>query len=106
MRLKVLKLTESARKHLEARRIQENRKYVYLALQPSGCAGFEYKWDYNDSIDSGDLLIDNLLVVGHNALLHVQGSTVDLSSDLVGSYLNINNPNVQTSCGCGVSFSV
>jgi len=102
----MLRLTENAKEHLENRRAQENRKYVHLSLQPSGCAGFEYKWDYADYIEIGDVLVEDLLVIGHNAFMHVQGSVVDLTADLMGSYLNITNPNVQTSCGCGVSFSV
>jgi iron-sulfur cluster insertion protein len=37
---------------------------------------------------------------------YLQGSTVDYKEDLMGAEFKIINPNAQTSCGCGSSFSV
>jgi iron-sulfur cluster insertion protein len=37
---------------------------------------------------------------------YLQGSTIDYKENMEGSTFVISNPNAQTSCGCGSSFSV
>ena len=37
---------------------------------------------------------------------YLQGATIDYKDDLMGSSFTIINPNAQTTCGCGSSFSV
>jgi len=37
---------------------------------------------------------------------YLTGATIDYKEDLNGSQCNIKNPNAQTTCGCGSSFSV
>jgi len=37
---------------------------------------------------------------------YVQGAEVDWKEDAMGSQFAIKNPNAQTTCGCGSSFSV
>ena len=50
MREKMLNITASAKKYLNRKRIEKNKKYILLDLKPSGCAGFEYTWDYCDEL--------------------------------------------------------
>ena len=102
----MLNITASAKRHLKTKCIWANKKYILLNLKPSGCAGFEYTWDYCDELPLTFTLVDDLVVVGEAALTAVHGSTVDYHEELIGSSLTINNPNVQDACGCGVSFTV
>ena len=102
----MLNITASAKKYLNRKRIEKNKKYILLDLKPSGCAGFEYTWDYCDGLKITDRLVDDLVVVGEAAQAAVDGSTVDYHEELIGSSLTINNPNIQDACGCGVSFTV
>ena len=102
----MLNITASAKRHLKTKCIWANKKYVLLNLKPSGCAGFEYTWDYCDELPLTFTLVDDLVVVGEAAQTAVHGSTVDYHEELVGSSLTINNPNIQDACGCGVSFTV
>ena len=102
----MLNITASAKRHLKTKCIWANKKYVLLNLKPSGCAGFEYTWDYCDELPLTFTLVDDLVVVGEAALTAVHGSTVDYHEELIGSSLTINNPNIQDACGCGVSFTV
>ena len=102
----MLNITASAKRHLKTKCIWANKKYVLLSLKPSGCAGFEYTWDYCDELPLTFTLVDDLVVVGEAALTAVHGSTVDYHEELIGSSLTINNPNIQDACGCGVSFTV
>lgn len=102
----MLTITASAKKYLNRKRIEKNKKYVLLNLKPSGCAGFEYTWDYCDGLKITDRLVDDLLVVGDAAQMAVSGSIVDYQEELMGSSITINNPNIQDACGCGVSFTI
>ena len=102
----MLIITASANRHLKTKCIWANSKYVRLGLKPSGCAGLEYTWDYCDAPAPTDILVDDLIVVGSEAQEAVSGSTVDYNTELIGSYLTVENPNVLNACGCGVSFTV
>ena len=102
----MLTITANAKKYLNRKRIEKNKKYILLDLKPSGCAGFEYAWDYCDGLKITDRLVDDLVVVGDAVQMAVSGSTVDYHEELIGSSLTITNPNVQDACGCGVSFTV
>ena len=59
----MLTITASAMKYLNRKRIEKNKKYILLDLKPSGCAGFEYTWDYCDGLKITDTLVDDLVVV-------------------------------------------
>jgi iron-sulfur cluster insertion protein len=37
---------------------------------------------------------------------YLAGATLDYKDDIMGSSFTITNPNAQTTCGCGSSFSV
>jgi len=102
----MLNITASAKRHLKTKCIWANKKYVLLNLKPSGCAGFEYTWDYCDELPLAFTLVDGLVVVSEAAQTAVHGSTVDYNTELIGSYLTVENPNVLNACGCGVSFTV
>lgn len=56
--------------------------------------------DFTMDFDGVPLLVDSM------SSQYLQGSTVDYKEDLMGSEFKIINPNAQTSCGCGSSFSV
>ena len=36
----------------------------------------------------------------------LKGSKLDFVNDLIGSYFKISNPNANSTCGCGTSFSI
>ena len=106
MRIDMLTITDSAKNHLNFKRIEQDREYVQLSLKPSGCAGFEYHWDYTDTVPASSRLVEDIIVVNEAAQMAVAGSTIDYVNELIGSSLTVSNPNVQDSCGCGVSFTV
>ena len=101
----MLTITANAKKYLKEQLKKKGHKYAGLSLKPSGCAGFEYVWDYADEDHNGRVVAD-ILVVEQNAEFAVAGSVVDYNSSLAGSELTIENPNVQDACGCGVSFNL
>lgn len=90
---------------------EENECYaITLDLKGGGCAGFEYEWGtaqledleethYIAKCESGNLAVH----VG--AQMFLAGTEIDYVKNLVGQQFEINNPNAQSSCGCGVSVN-
>jgi iron-sulfur cluster assembly accessory protein len=79
-----------------------------LAVDGGGCAGFTYKFELADQED-GDTVAETegvKLVVDPVSLDLVRGSAVDFVEDLGGAAFKVTNPNAQSGCGCGSSFSV
>lgn len=81
-----------------------------IFVQGGGCSGMSYgfAWEENSAaeddfvIEAGSLkfLVDSM------SMQYLTGATVDYKEDFEGSNFVINNPNAETSCGCGSSFSV
>ncbi len=80
-----------------------------IAVQGGGCSGFQYDFKLDDTALDGDIAVERdgvTVVIDGTSLLYMIGSEVDFMEELVGSYFKITNPNAQSSCGCGTSFSV
>ena len=103
-------LTESAAKRVAwiAER-QAKPAILRLAVNGGGCAGFTYKFELADSPEKDDTVAETdgvKLVVDPMSLELVKGSAVDFVEDLGGATFRVTNPNAQSGCGCGSSFSV
>ena len=80
-----------------------------LYVTGGGCSGFSYGFAFDDAVAEDDTLIITAgvaLVVDAMSLQYVLGARVDFEDGLEGSRFVIHNPNAQTTCGCGSSFSV
>jgi iron-sulfur cluster insertion protein len=80
-----------------------------LYVTGGGCSGFSYGFAFDDVAAEDDTLIVTegvALVVDAMSLQYVLGARVDFEDGLEGSRFVIHNPNAQTTCGCGSSFSV
>lgn len=74
-----------------------------------GCAGFQYGFTFDELIADDDATIERdgvSLVVDSMSYQYLLGGTVDYIEGLEGSRFVVNNPNAETTCGCGSSFSV
>src|SRR3954470_22488255 len=102
-------LTESAAKRVAwiAQR-QSKPAILRLAVDGGGCAGFTYKFELAEQADDDAVAeTDGVkLVVDPMSLELVKGSAVDFVEDLGGAAFKVTNPNAQSGCGCGSSFSV
>ena len=88
---------------------KQQKQYVRLSVKGGGCAGFSYQWDAVDSINDDDEVIElsnGSFVIDGKGLMFVIGTTIDYKEEVFGSYMDIRNPNVTSSCGCGESFGV
>jgi len=103
-------LTENAARRVAAIAARKKKPAILrLAVDGGGCAGFTYSFELADSPEAGDSIAETdgvKLVVDPASLELVRGSAVDFVEDLGGAAFRVTNPNAQSGCGCGSSFSV
>lgn len=90
-------------------------------VQGGGCSGFQYGFSFEESPGEEDLLlllnmdgqqVDGLVddaihvVIDSLSLQYLQEAEIDYQEGLEGAQFTVKNPNAQSSCGCGSSFSV
>jgi iron-sulfur cluster assembly accessory protein len=100
----MITLTENAEKEIQMVLDESKEKYLRIAIQGGGCSGFNYVFDFAQAKEEDDFEIGRVLV-DSMSMSYLQGAKVDYVDDLMGSSFNIINPNAQTTCGCGSSFS-
>jgi iron-sulfur cluster insertion protein len=105
-----ISLTKSAAKRIAwiAER-QSKPAILRLAVDGGGCAGFTYRFELAEKEESDDEVAETggvKLVVDPVSLDLVRGSAVDFVEDLGGAAFKVTNPNAQSGCGCGSSFSL
>ncbi len=87
----------------------EPNKFLRIYVEGGGCSGMRYGFDLEEFANEDDFSLEtkgvNLLIDGMS-MSYLNGAEVDYKEDLIGSSFSINNPNAETSCGCGSSFSV
>jgi iron-sulfur cluster insertion protein len=103
-------LTESAAKRVASIALRQDKPAILrLAVDGGGCAGFTYKFELAPGAEADDEVAETAgvkLVVDPFSLELVKGSAVDFVEDLGGAAFKVTNPNAQSGCGCGSSFSV
>jgi iron-sulfur cluster assembly accessory protein len=102
-------LTQNAAKRVAWIAERQSKPAVLrLAVDGGGCAGFTYKFELADQAEDDSVTeTDGVkLVVDPMSLELVKGSAVDFVEDLGGAAFKVTNPNAQSGCGCGSSFSV
>lgn len=80
-----------------------------LSVEGGGCSGFQYRFGLADGIEDDDVVAEAgmaKLVVDSVSLDLVRGSAVDFVESLGGKSFQVTNPQAQSGCGCGSSFSV
>ena len=78
-------------------------------ISGGGCSGFQYGFTFDESVEDGDSQVENQgvkLLVDPMSVQYLMGAEIDYKEDLQGAQFIIRNPNAQTTCGCGSSFSV
>jgi iron-sulfur cluster insertion protein len=77
-------------------------------VQGGGCSGMSYGFTFDEkkNEDDFDFAYEEVkVVVDSMSMQYLQGSDIKYQEDDMGSQFVINNPNAETSCGCGSSFS-
>ena len=77
-------------------------------VQGGGCSGFQYGFTLDEVVNEDDMQFeyeDVKVLVDSMSWTYLQGATIKYDNSPMGSSFSISNPNAQTSCGCGSSFS-
>ena len=78
-------------------------------VEGGGCHGFSYGFGFEKDLKDDDSVYETngvKLVVDSMSIMYLADAKVDYISSLQGDRFVIDNPEAQTTCGCGSSFSV
>jgi iron-sulfur cluster insertion protein len=106
----MIDITPAAKDRIIDLLAEENNPKLSLRtfVQGGGCSGFSYGFTFDEeqAEDDFEFPLDSFRVlVDAMSMQYLQGATIDYKEEIMGSQFVINNPNAQTSCGCGSSFS-
>ena len=98
-----------------ARRIGEILKaepagsMLRVSVEGGGCSGFSYKFGFDQSQATDDLVLAQngaTVLIDPVSVQYMAGAQIDYVDDLIGASFKVNNPVATSSCGCGTSFSI
>jgi iron-sulfur cluster insertion protein len=78
-------------------------------VQGGGCSGMQYGFTFDEvkNEDDFDFAYDEIrVVVDSMSMQYLSEATINYKEDLMGASFVIDNPQAQTTCGCGSSFSI
>jgi len=78
-------------------------------VQGGGCSGMQYGFTFDEvqNEDDFDFSYDEIRVlVDSMSMQYLSEATINYKEDLMGASFVIDNPQAQTTCGCGSSFSI
>ena len=106
----MITLTENAIGKLKDLFAEEKNPNLKLRtfVQGGGCSGMQYGFTFDEdkNEDDFDFDFDGVpVVVDSMSAQYLQGATIDYKEDLMGASFSIDNPNAETTCGCGSSFN-
>jgi iron-sulfur cluster insertion protein len=107
----MMKLDTSAVTKLKDILAEENNPNAKLRVfvQGGGCSGFQYGFTLDEAKneDDFDFVYDNVTVlVDAMSMQYLQNANIRWDESDMGSSFVIDNPQAQSTCGCGSSFSV
>lgn len=103
-------LTENCVKKLEQLIAEENNPALKLRVyvQGGGCSGFQYGFTFDDEQADDDFEFEHgtvRVLVDSMSMQYLNAARIDYREDAMGSSFVIDNPQAQSTCGCGSSFS-
>lgn len=104
-------ITDSAKTKITDLLSEENNPNLKLRtfVQGGGCSGMSYGFTFDEeqAEDDFEFPLDGFkLLVDATSMHYLQGAEIDYIENLQGSNFSIKNPQAETTCGCGSSFSV
>ncbi len=78
-------------------------------INGGGCSGFQYGFTFDEITNEDDFVVEKggvKFLVDSHSYQYLVGAEIDYVDSFEGSQFTIKNPNAQTTCGCGSSFSV
>ena len=105
-------LTESAAREIRniiaQQELEADKVCLRVGVKGGGCSGFSYVLDLTETQkDSDEVMVQHgiRVICDPKSLLYLAGTTVDFKDEIMGRGFVFQNPNANTTCGCGSSFS-
>lgn len=79
-----------------------------VMVQSGGCSGYKYMMGLVREAEPGDITVERggvKVFVDEKSVPLLTGTTLDFTVSMDGAGFTFNNPNAQSSCSCGKSFS-
>ncbi|MEN0019483.1 MAG: iron-sulfur cluster assembly accessory protein [Planctomycetota bacterium] len=106
-------ITETAAREIrtivEQQELDADKVCLRVGVKGGGCSGFSYVLDLTENQKDSDEIFEQhgiRVICDPKSLLYLGGTTVDFKDEIMGRGFVFNNPNANTSCGCGSSFAV
>ena len=103
-----LTITENAHSMLDQAFGDDRSMALLVGVLSGGCSGYMYDLQIveNTEIDCQELSISGFRILVPNSSSHLlNGIEIDYEDRLMGGGFKINNPNAQSSFGCGESLA-
>ncbi|MEM1435627.1 MAG: iron-sulfur cluster assembly accessory protein [Pseudomonadota bacterium] len=105
-----IEVTSPASDHIETQIAQSGESHIRLAIEESGCNGYRYALHFISEPAPDDRPLAGRdgwqLFVREKDLPFVNGTRIELEVKGLNRALRFANPNADSHCGCGESFSV
>jgi iron-sulfur cluster assembly accessory protein len=106
----LVQLTPVALEHVREQLARQSSAIgLRLGVKSSGCSGWKYDISLTESVNDGDIAvqIDDVTVYIDSASIEfVKGTQIDFVREGLNRTFRFNNPNIESECGCGESFSI
>ena len=103
-------LTESAASHISEMLVDDTTntgKSLRVYVEGGGCSGLQYGMIFDETRDD-DVVSEYFgvkVLTDKFSANYLSRCVIDYSDELIGGGFKINNPNAESSCGCGKSFA-
>jgi iron-sulfur cluster assembly protein len=103
-------LTEAAARQIRTQLAKRGSGLgLRLGVKNVGCSGFAYTYELADDLRDGEQVFeghDAKLVVDGKTLAFIDGARFDFVTEGLKQAFKVENPNVDSTCGCGESFNL
>ena len=106
----MLNICSQTSKHLRSLLRSTGHKHILVGVSGGGCNGLKYNLapssDPPQKYDEDFIVQDVPIRLCGNSILYLIGTDIKWITDAMGSRMEFNNPNANSSCGCGETFSI
>lgn len=106
-------ITETAAREIrtiiDQQELDADKVCLRVGIKGGGCSGFSYILDLTEARKDTDEVFEQngiRVICDPKSLLYLTGTTIDFKDEIMGRGFVFNNPNANTTCGCGSSFAV
>ncbi len=106
----LLTISEGATKRLKEITVGDDEgAFLRFWVEGGGCSGFQTRFKLDKEMQDDDYVFENdgaMVVVDETSYGLLEGSVVEFTNNLMGSWFHLTIPEAESVCSCGSSFSV